>query len=149
MTSNFSLQIILDLMQNRADDAAKALGKLILAEKDAKARIVLLEDYRTEYSARFITSAENGLSPRQWANFQDFLGKLDEAIMQQHQIVDASVRRTTEGQQHWIDQRNRVRAFDTLAQKHEAEVRYQEHRQDQKLHDELSARQHQDKSENS
>ena len=144
MSKPFPLQAVLDLMQTRTDDAARELGKLIAQEQDAKARLCLLEDYRNEYGNRFRAAAQQGLSPLQWQNFQDFLGKLDEAIQHQQRLVDASADRTAAGQRSWLEQRNKVQAFDTLAQKHEAKERYAEGRQDQKRADEFSARKFRD-----
>lgn len=142
MAEAFPLQTVLDLMMSRADGAAKDLGRLIAAEQDAKAKLQLLENYRAEYVARFQQAAQAGLSPLQWANYQDFTGKLDDAITQQRKFVEASNRRTAEGQRHWLDQRNKVQAFDTLAEKHEATQRYEEGRREQKVSDELTARKH-------
>jgi flagellar FliJ protein len=138
----FPLQSVLDLMMSRADGAAKDLGRLIAAERDAKAKLQMLEDYRAEYIQRFQEAARAGLSPQQWANYQDFTGKLDEAVAVQRKFVEASGSRTAEGQRRWLDQRNKVQAFDTLAEKHQTEQRYQEGRQEQKISDELTARKH-------
>jgi flagellar protein FliJ len=144
MSKPFPLQTVLDLMQTRADDAARELGKLIAQEQDAKKRLQLLDNYRDEYHARFLAAAQNGLSPLQWSNFQAFLGKLDEAILHQQRLVEASADRTAAGQKSWLDQRNKVQAFDSLAQKHDARERYVEGRQDQKHADEFAARKFRD-----
>lgn len=149
MTKPFPLQTVLDLMQTRADDAARELGRLIAQEQDAKGRLKLLENYRDEYNARFREAAQQGLSPYQWSNFQAFLGKLDEAILHQQRLVETSSDRTAAGQKSWLDQRNKVQAFDSLAQKHEARERYAENRQDQKQADEFSARKFRDGQEDS
>lgn len=142
MADNFPLQSVLDLMQTRADLATKDLGRLIAAEQDAHAKLQLLENYRTEYVQRFQDAAKAGISPQQWANYQDFTRKLDEAVAQQRKIVDASKDRTKEGQRRWLEQRNKVKAFDSLAQKHDLAQRYQEGRSDQKNSDELTTRKH-------
>lgn len=142
MAEAFPLQTVLDLMQTRSDNAAKDLGRLIAAEQDAKGKLQLLENYRSEYVQRFQDAAKTGLSPQQWANYQDFTGKLDEAVAQQRKIVEASGGRTAAGQQRWLDQRNKVKAFDTLAQKHQHSQRYQEGRSEQKISDELTTRKH-------
>jgi flagellar FliJ protein len=138
----FPLQTVLDLMMSRADGAARDLGRLIAAEQDAKAKLQLLENYRAEYVQRFQDAAKAGISPQQWANYQDFTGKLDEAVAQQRSYVDASGSRTADGQQRWLDQRSKVKAFDTLSQKHQVAQRYQEGRSEQKLSDELTTRKH-------
>lgn len=145
MAEPFPLKTVLDLMQVRADDAAKELGRLISAEQDAKNRLTLLEGYRDEYAARFREAAGKGLSARQWANFQEFASRIDLAIEQQTTAVNASSDRTQLGQQHWINQNQRVQAFDTLAQKHQAGERYREGKREQKQNDELSARKYRDK----
>jgi flagellar FliJ protein len=82
------------------------------------------------------------VTPSQWANFRDFLQKLDDAITQQTALVSESATRTVEGQKRWLGERNRVKAFDSLATKHAASERYLEGRQEQKAVDELSARRH-------
>ena len=142
MTTRFPLQTVLDLMLVRADDAARELGRLIADEKDARSRLALLENYREEYATRFRNAASAGLSPLQWANFQEFASRLEVAITQQVEIVNASRDRTTAGQSHWRDQNQQVQSFDTLAQRHQVAQRYQENRKDQKQTDELATRRH-------
>jgi flagellar FliJ protein len=142
MSDPFPLQTVLDLMQVRADDAARDLGRLIAAEKDARSRLALLEGYRDEYAARFRDAAANGLSPQQWANFQEFAQRIDQAIAQQAAVVNASRDNTVAGQERWRDRNQQVQAFDTLAQKHDAQQRYEDGRRDQKMTDELATRRH-------
>ena len=89
-----------------------------------------------------VDAAKAGITPQQWANYQDFTGKLDEAVAQQKKMVTASQDRTKDGQRRWLEQRNKVKAFDTLAQKHEQIQRYQDGRQEQKISDELTSRKH-------
>lgn len=142
MSKPFPLQTVADLMQSRADDAAVELGKLLAREKDARARLQLLEDYRADYLGRFQQAAAQGLSAKQWANYQEFIARIDEAIGVQRRVVETSSGQTQAGQQHWLKQRNKAQAFDTLAQQHEAEQRYQEGRKEQKQGDEFAARKH-------
>lgn len=120
----FPLQSLLDLSQTRMDDAARKLGQLLASEQEVGKTLALLEQYRDEYEARFRQAAQDGLSRDEWANYQSFLGRLDEAIAQQRALVEASRQRTVDGQREWLDKRNRVKAFDTLSQRHKAsEVR--------------------------
>ena len=80
MTKPFALQTFLDLMQIRTDEATRNLAHLIANEKDARAKLELLQHYRDEYATRFRESAQKGLTQREWSNFQQFLNRLDEAI---------------------------------------------------------------------
>jgi len=140
MTKPFALQTVLDLMQKRADEATQQLARLIAAEQDAKAKLQLLADYREEYARRFQAAAQNGLTPQQWRNFQDFLGRLDDAIGQQQQMVARSRDNTSAGQQAWKAQQVKLKAMDALSDRHKQSEMKRESRQEQKMIDEIASR---------
>lgn len=142
MPKPFPLQIVLDLMQSRTDAAARELGRRIASERDAKAQLRMLEDYRAEYAERFRAAVQGGMTRQQWQNFQDFLARLDEAIGAQTVVVVGSEHKTVQGKLQWLDQKNRLRAFDTLADRHLDRERQLEGRREQKLTDEIAARRH-------
>jgi flagellar FliJ protein len=142
VTKAFPLQSILDLSHMKLDEAARRLGELISGEQQAAQRLELLAQYRDEYHARFLAAARDGLSRDQWRNYQSFLDKLDSAITQAREIVAQSHQLTAAGQQEWLSKRGRVKAFDTLAQRHQARLDYAETRQEQKALDEHSSRKH-------
>lgn len=142
MSKPFALQTVLELMQRRADDATQQLARLIAAEQDAKAKLDLLCQYREEYARRFQSSAQEGMSPLQWKNFQDFLARLDDAIAQQQRLVLQSRNKTSAGQTHWQEQRVRLKAIDTLSVRHYKAEDAKENRREQKLVDEIASRRH-------
>lgn len=141
----FSLQVVLDLMRNRADEASLRLARLITAEHDTRAKLKMLQEYRDEYASRFQQAAANGLSPLQWQNYQEFISRLDEAIGQQQKNVGAQERHTAAGRTHWQQQRVKLHAFDSLSQKHHADEVVREIKLEQKLQDEASSRREQKK----
>lgn len=140
MAANFSLQPLLELMQNRTDEATRNLGKLISAEQNARSRLEMLEQYRAEYADKLRDATAQGLTRQVLANYQDFLGRIDEAIGQQREIVRQSEAGTRRGQEHWKQQNTRLQAIGTLATRHEAREKQKENKQEQKLLDEFSAR---------
>ncbi len=140
MTTRFHLQPLLDLAQTRTDDATRRLGELVAAERDQEEKLKMLESYRTEYNERFVQAARDGLSPDAWRNYSAFIGKLDDAIGVQRKAVEQSRAQTSEGQQAWLEQRTRLKAFDTLSQRHQKETGRREARQEQKQSDEHAAR---------
>lgn len=144
MAASFHLQPLLDLAQTRTDDAARKLGELVAAERDQDEKLKMLESYRAEYNERFVQAARDGLSPDAWRNYSAFIGKLDDAIALQRKAVEQSRTRTTEGQQAWLEQRTRLKAFDTLSQRHQSEIGRKEARQEQKQSDEHAARRYRD-----
>jgi len=140
MSKSFSLQPLLELMQTRTDDASRRLGQLIAAEQSAKSRLQLLEQYREEYNQRFREASQGGLSPQAWRNYQEFLARIDEAIQQQTQVVYGAERHTAAGQEQWREQNKRLKAIDTLSQRHRSAQALAEGRQEQKHLDELTSR---------
>jgi flagellar protein FliJ len=140
MKGRFHLQPLLDLAQNRTDDAARQLGELIASERSVEQKLKLLEEYRQEYHERFMQAARDGIGPDTLRNFSAFINRLDDAITAQRKIVEQSRAQTAQGQQAWMTQRNRLKAFDTLSQRHQAGVARGEARQEQKLTDEHAAR---------
>ncbi|HRE15515.1 MAG TPA: flagellar export protein FliJ [Rhodocyclaceae bacterium] len=139
MVQAFSLQPLLELMQTRTDEASRRLGQAIAAEHSAKSRLQLLEQYREEYSQRFRDAAQNGLSPQAWRNYQEFLGRIDEAIQQQRQIVSGAELHTANGQAQWREQNKKLKAIDTLSQRHRSAQLQAEDRQEKKQQDELTS----------
>lgn len=146
MAKTFNLQPLLDLMQTRADEKTRQLGQLIAAEQNAKSRLELLEQYREEYAQKMREAISQGLTPMALRNYQDFIGRIDEAIQAQSQVVARSEQNTAAGQAEWREQNKKLKAIDTLSQRHDARERYRENRQDQKLMDEFTARKFSTKS---
>ncbi len=144
MAKPFSLQTVLELMQVRADEATQHLARLIATERDAKSKLEMLLQYRDEYAARFRQAAQNGISQREWHNYQEFLNRLDEAIKAQRQSVSVQTQNTAAGQANWKQQRTKLKAFDTLSERHYASENAQELKREQKTQDEFAARSKED-----
>jgi flagellar FliJ protein len=147
MTQPFALQAVLELMQTRTDDSTLRLAKLIAAERDAQNKLQMLTQYRDEYALRFQQASQNGLSPRDWSNYQGFLNRLDDAIAQQGRTVVIQASNTVAGQTHWRQQRIKLKAFDTLSQRHQSNEIARESRGDQKMQDEFASRRNEDDEE--
>lgn len=145
MAKPFSLQTVLELMQVRADEATRKLAQLIANERDAKNKLDMLAQYRDEYATRFRQAAQSGITQREWHNYQEFLNRLDEAIEAQGQTVALQARNTAAGQALWQQQRKKLKAIDTLSDRHFASENAQEQKREQKTQDEFAARRKEDK----
>ncbi len=140
MAKPFSLQTLLDLSQMRMDEAGRRLAKLLAGEQEAGERVLLLQQYRDEYLARFATARQNGIGRDAMENYRSFLARLDEAVGQAQEMAAQSRQRTAAGQREWLDQRGQVKAFDKLALRHQLREQVIENRQEQKFQDEHAAR---------
>lgn len=139
--SQFPLQTLLDLAQQKMDEAGRRLAALLASEQQGEQKLQLLKDYRAEYHARFVEAGKRGMGPQEWRNFQDFLGRLDDAIAQQQQLVSQAHQQSEQGQQTWLSERTRAKAFDMLSQRHEARQQHMQAKREQKEADEFSAKQ--------
>ena len=140
MAQTFPLQTLLELMQNRTDEASRKLGQLITAEQSQRSRLQMLEQYRGEYAQRMREATAEGITRLILRNYQDFLARIDEAIEQQRQAVQNSELSTKAGQTEWRNQNTKLMAIDTLSSRHDARERYRENKQEQKILDEFSSR---------
>ncbi len=138
----FKLQPLLDLSKLRLDEATRELGQLIAGEQEASRRLAILTQYRDEYQAQFRAAAQRGISREEWNNFTRFLARIDDAIVPAAQSVALTQQRTLAGKQNWVGKQGRVRAFDTLADRHRAVVAGHQNKAEQKVSDEFGARQH-------
>lgn len=146
MTEKFPLQPLLDLANTKMDEATRRLGELIASERNGQQKLELLQRYRDEYSERFIEAARSGIGSDEMRNYSNFLGRIDEAICVQQQVVEQSRLHTTQGQQQWVAQRTKVRAFDTLSQRFQDELAHKVQRQEQRASDEHASRKFQEKN---
>jgi flagellar FliJ protein len=76
-----------DLAEKRRDACTLRLGKVLAATQEAKARLQLLLDYRTDYQGRLERAAHSGIKGEQLRNYQSFLANLERAVEQQTNTV--------------------------------------------------------------
>lgn len=138
MSKPFVLQPLLDLSRNHLDNATSELGKLISAEQEGSRKLELLQGYRAEYVSRFRDAVRDGLGVEALRNYSAFMARIDEAIDVQRGLLDQSQRNTTAGKQAWVDQRNRLKAFDTLHDRHKEREQQQQQKREQRESDEHS-----------
>ena len=147
MAKPFSLQTLLDLSQLRMDEAGRRLGELLASEQKDGQRVLVLQQYREEYRQRFVAAAKMGIGRDAMNNYQSFLFRLDEAIIQAQEMAAQAKQRTLAGQRAWMEQRGKLKAFDTLSLRHYSREQRIETRREQKAQDEHAARGYQDAGE--
>lgn len=136
MPKPFVLQPLLDLSRSHLDNATSELGKLIAQEQEGSRKLEMLQEYRSEYIARFRSAVSDGLGVETLRNYGAFMARIDEAIEVQRGLLDQSQRRTNAGKQAWVVQRNRVKAFDTLHERHLEREQHQLNKLEQRTSDE-------------
>ena len=96
--------------------------------------------YRKDYQLRFEEEAKKGMSPADMKNFQDFIGRLDQAIKMQQGAIEKAKAGVQTGRDELMDTTRKMKSFDTLAQRHIEAEKKQEAKSEQRTQDEYSGR---------
>jgi flagellar protein FliJ len=142
MAQRFPLQSLLDYSQHRMDAAERLLRLLRHKEERARQRLEELKDFRQEYQTRLAGSAAEGMHIHLLRDYHAFLGKIEQAVHLQEQEVALAHSRWDSAHKHWLDHRQKVKAYETLAARHVASEHRKLEKREQRLTDEQAAKQH-------
>lgn len=141
MARRFPLQTLLDLTRDNAEAAARTLHTLKGQWYEAEEKLRQLLQYEDDYRSRLQQSSQRGISVSEVRNFQQFLAKLQVAIVQQREEVERCKHRWEQGQLVWQQHKQKLNAYDTLSERHRKNQLSAESRQEQREQDELASRQ--------
>ena len=145
MANTFRLKVVQELAQKQTDDAAMRLGALNAQVAKADEKLNMLLQYREEYRGRFRDTMNQDMASAGWKNLHQFLAKLDEAVEQQRAACASSRQAVARGQRDWQAKQVKVKAFDTLEERHEMAQLERSKKLDQRASDEFAARAYQSK----
>lgn len=141
MNKHSALETLIDLAGTATEDAAKRLGLAVKAGEEAQAKLVMLQQYREEYAARFQASLASGLGVMEYRNFQVFLDKLDTAVASQQQVIANLQRRIEKEREAWRESERKRLSYGTLLERTQKDAQHKEDKRTQKAMDEYAARQ--------
>lgn len=122
-------------------DRARDMGTAQRSLDAALLRLQELQQYHGDYLRSFDRSAKAGGNALALRDFQQFLGRLEEAIRQQEQIVAQAHQSVAGSTKHWQNAAQRVKAVDSVVDKWQGEERRLDSRIEQKDIDERAQRQ--------
>jgi flagellar FliJ protein len=141
MPNKLPLATLIELAQNKTDEATRRLGQLQTAHTSAAEKLEMLQQYRQEYLDQLQVQMGAGVPSAQLRNYRNFIATLDAAIEQQRAVTAQADTRLATGRGDWQSSQRRLNSFDTLA----GRVRQQEmvvlQKREQRDNDERSARQ--------
>jgi len=129
------------LERGERDSAARALA----AEQrvvEGRQRLQELQRYRAEYRTNLDGRTAAGIGTVALRDFQAFLGRLDEAIRQQTQIVARAETERDFERSRWLDAAKQVKAVSTVAERWQLEERREAQRREQREIDEHARDRH-------
>ncbi|MNS53797.1 Flagellar FliJ protein [compost metagenome] len=140
MATPSALDTLIELATKETDEAAKRLGKCMKTAEESEQKLALLGQYRDDYAARFQQNLSTGLSALGYQNYQQFLGKLEQAISSQQLVVRDAHARVERERAAWQASERKRMSYGTLANRALKAKQLQENKRDQKQTDEHAAR---------
>lgn len=140
MARSFPLQPLQHLAKQKSDAAAKKLGQLNRNRQSAEGKLEMLQQYRRDYLDKMRQAELAGMDLQDLRNYREFIYRLDEAIAQQHTVVEQAHKSVSYGQGELMETQRRMKSFDALAQRHLDAENKKEAKREQKIQDEHSSR---------
>src|SRR5690625_2617258 len=132
-----SFDTLINLTQNRVDEAGGKLGKLMSERNNAARQLEMLKEYRKDYADRLNQAGGSGITASNYHNFTRFLATLDEAILQQTKIMVHLDHDISISKEHWRGEQRRLHSYETLKSRREQQHLAYQNRREQILTAEL------------
>lgn len=135
-----ALETLIDLAQKDSDAAARRLGAANKLVEEAEQKLEMLVGYRDEYARKLDAAQVAGITPFAYHNFVAFIGKLDNALNGQREVLKhARFKAETERKTLQESERKRL-SYRTLNERAASEALKVQNKRDQKLMDDHAAR---------
>ncbi|MDT8364507.1 MAG: flagellar export protein FliJ [Nitrosomonas sp.] len=133
MATHRTLKLLTDHARKQVNDCAIKLGKLNHKRQESEQTLKMLLDYRQSYQHQLAEYSTKAVSLVELRNFMAFISKLDTAITEQQKLVAHTQKHTETGGSEFQQHRQKLKTFDTLAQKqrHQQSARLAQHEQKQ------------------
>ena len=99
-----------------------------------------LRGYKVEYEKGYIKQGQQGININQINNYLSFLGKIDQSVRHQLQVIEQKKVHVERLRKNWVDQRARLLALEKVAKKRQQQHLQKVLRQEQKQQDEFAQR---------
>ena len=140
MANTSALETLIELAQRESDDAAKRLGAALKAVEEAEQKYQMLLGYRDDYANRLDQQQMAGITPFAYQNFVAFVGKLDNAINGQAEVVKHAKYKSEQEKKAWQESERKRLSYRTLNERAVAEAQKIADKRDQKMMDDHAAR---------
>ena len=140
MNASDRFKPVLRVAENREASAARRFGQSKKQCREEEDKLQNLRQYHAEYMARFQQTASTGMNASQLREYQSFLNKLEQAILEQEEIVRQSKLNCSEKKQQWTKKHIRTQTMDKAMDRMVKNEQKQKDALEQKASDELAQR---------
>ena len=134
------LNMLQGIASKEVDEATEALAKAMKVAAEAQSKQDMLNEYRLDYVKNLNKILEAGMGTEAYQNFQNFFGKLDQAIAGQQEVVELANQQVKAKKFLWQESQRKKLSYEVLSDRSEKRVLKVEQKKDQKLMDEFAMR---------
>lgn len=142
MSTLNSLELAVDVARRLRDQAQQDLNQAQQSLLFEQGQFMQLQTYSDETEARWITQSRSVSSPELMRHYYQFMGKLQQAVQMQRDIVQDAQRRVELRQEALLQAEFTLSARDSLCQQARVDLRARSERHEQKQLDDMAAAQH-------
>lgn len=130
MTRSKRMQSVVEVTANSERESARVLAELQKRVLAAEQRYQELIRYRDDYTQQFASGGS--LSVARLQDYRIFLGRLNQAVEQQQQLVERAQQDCAKQRQRWMAIHTRVQALGKVVTRYRDEERSDNERREQK-----------------
>src|SRR5438067_9998949 len=109
-----ALDTLIDLAQRESDACAKRLGAALKAVEEGEQKLQMLTGYRQDYADKLDAAQVAGITPFAYANFTAFMGKLENAINGQREVIKHASFKAEQERRAWQESERKRLSYRTL-----------------------------------
>ncbi len=128
------LQRVADIADKHTDEAANAMAERLRGLETAQRQLEELRQFRSDYELQ--PSSGPGIPVAELLNRQQFIARIDQAILQQQREIEQHTRKVAKAREAWLASRSRSAALDTVTQRYRDREHASEERSEQAALDE-------------
>ena len=140
MANLSALETLIDLALRESDAAARRLGAALKAVEEGEQKLQMLLGYRDDYANKLDAAQMAGITPFAYHNFVAFLGKLENAINGQREVIKHAQYKADTERKAWQESERKRLSYRTLTERAAAQALALENKRDQKMMDDHAAR---------
>jgi len=131
---------VLGLAERQKEAADRYLAESQQRLQHAETQLTQLQNYMLEYQQQFTQAGQRGLSTDQLMQHQAFIGRLEQAMRQQHDTIKVARQQLEQVKQYWQSVYARYKGIQKLTDKAVHSEQVVKDKREQQLVDELSQR---------
>lgn len=141
MKVNNPMNLLRDMAEETLTETTRALGGARQQLQQAVAQHQQLQRYEQEYQQSLRQGMMgSGMSVADLVNHQSFIVALEQVVKKQEGHVNASEKAVEQVKQSWVQNKQRLNAFETLIARRASAQALEQSRREQKLMDEFAQR---------